>query len=310
MTRSCRSRAIRSRSERMASRSASWRCSASSSAIAACAAKVWTISTASGASGIAPVSRPTVNTPRTSPGAPSGRMMAGPSGMCSPGRAGHPLVVAEVLQADRFTGGQHLAGHRGADREHQPEGPRRARPGRMLDDQLLAVGGGQRQRDQVGAGHFQRLLGDQGQHLIRGGAGQQPPGHLAAGAQPALLAAGLLVQLGVVDRHAGRGGQRDEQRLVLLVEVGAALLLGQVEVAVDLVPDPHRDAEEAAHRRMPGREAARLGAGRDVRQPQRARVGDQRAEQAPALRPVMDRRDLGRPPGRPGRIRSGGRLRR
>ncbi len=69
---------------------------------AACAANVWTISTASGASGIAPVSRPTVNTPRTSPGAPSGRMMAGPSGMCSPRRAGHPLVVAEVLQDDRL----------------------------------------------------------------------------------------------------------------------------------------------------------------------------------------------------------------
>ena len=49
----------------------------------ACAAKVWTISTASWASGMAPVSRPTVNTPRTSPGAPSGRTMAGPSGMCS-----------------------------------------------------------------------------------------------------------------------------------------------------------------------------------------------------------------------------------
>ncbi len=219
-------------------------------------------------------------------------MIAGPSGMCS--RAGPATRGSwpKSCEDDRLAGGQHLAGYGGADREHQPQGTWRAYSRRMLDNQLLPVGGGQRQRDQVGARHFQRLLRDQGQHLIRGRAGQQPPGHLAAGPQPALLPAGLLVQLGVVDRHPGRRSQCDQQRLILLVEVGAALFLGQVEVAVDLVPDPHGNAEEAAHGRMPGREAARLGAGRDVRQPQRARVGDQRAEQAPAFRPVMDRRDF------------------
>ncbi len=68
-----------------------------------------------------------------------------------PGRAGHPLVVAEILQGDGLAGGQHLAGHRGADREDQADGLRRACPGRMLDDELLAVLGRQRQRDQIGA---------------------------------------------------------------------------------------------------------------------------------------------------------------
>ena len=32
------------------------------------------------------------------------------------GRARHPLIVAKVLQDDRFAGGQHLAGHRPAGR--------------------------------------------------------------------------------------------------------------------------------------------------------------------------------------------------
>ncbi len=43
---------------------------------------------------------------------------------------------------------------------------------------------------------------------------------------------------------------------------------------------------------MPGREAIRLRAIGDLREPERARVGYQRAEQAAALGPVMDRRDL------------------
>ena len=82
-----------------------------------------------------------------------------------------------------------------------------------------------------------------------------------------------------------------DQRLVFLVEV-AALLLGQVEVAVHLFPDPYRHPEEGPHRRMAIGESARSGVGGDVLQAQRARVGDQLAEQAAAFRPVMDPGDL------------------
>ena len=82
MTRSCRSRAIRSRSSNSARRWASLRCSASSIPMPACAAKVVTISTAGGESGKPPWCRPAVRTPRTSPAGPSGTSTAGPSAIC------------------------------------------------------------------------------------------------------------------------------------------------------------------------------------------------------------------------------------
>ncbi len=87
------------------------------------------------------------------------------------------------------------------------------------------------------------------------GTGQQPGGDLGAGLDPALLAAGRLVQPGVLHRHARRGAQRDQHRLVVLGELAAAALIGQVQVAEHLVADPHRHAEEAAHRRVPVGEA-------------------------------------------------------
>jgi hypothetical protein len=113
-----------------------------------------------------------------------------------------------------------------------------------------------------------------------------------SGLDPALLAAGRLVQPGVLHRHAGRGAQRDQHRLVVLGELAAAALVGQVQVAEHLVADPDRDAEEAAHGRMPLGEAGRGGMRGDVGQAQRPRVVDQQAEQAAPLRPVMDPGDL------------------
>ena len=40
------------------------------------------------------------------------------------------------------------------------------------------------------------------------------------------------------------------QCLVLVGERGRALLVGQVEIAVDLVPDAHRHPQERGHRRV------------------------------------------------------------
>ena len=70
----------------------------------------------------------------------------------------------------------------------------------------------------------------------------------------------------------------------------AALLLGQVEVAVGDAAQQDRHAEERAHRRMAGREADRARVLGQVVQAQRLRVADQHAEDAAPARQVADRR--------------------
>jgi hypothetical protein len=129
---------------------------------------------------------------------------------------------------------------------------------------------------------------------VRGAlAGQQPDGQLAGGAQPVLLLPGLVVQPGVLNGDTSRRAEGGQQGLVVLGELAATALLGQVEVAEDVVPDPHRDPEEAVHRRVARGESRRLGVAGDVGHPQRVRVLDEQAEQAAALRPVVDLGDLG-----------------
>jgi hypothetical protein len=208
------------------------------------------------------------------------------------GGRGGAIVGGEVGGRHRLPGGQHLPRQRLAGREHQAARGVRAFARGVADDQPAPVLVGQREHGQVGAGQLHRMPGNVGQHLAGLGAGQQPGGDLGAGLDPALLAAGRLVQPRVLHRHAGRGAQRDQHRLVVLGELPAAALVGQVQVAEHFVPDPHRDAEEAAHRRVPVREARRCRVPGDVGQAQRPRIIDQQAEQAVALRPVMDLADF------------------
>jgi hypothetical protein len=83
---------------------------------------------------------------------------------------------------------------------------------------------------------------------------------LAVVDQRQLLDAG--VQPGVLDRHAGRGGQPEDQLLVDVRENLARGLVGQVQVAEHLVPHPHGHAEEGPHGRVVGREAVASGCSR------------------------------------------------
>ena len=62
------------------------------------------------------------------------------------------------------------------------------------------------------------------------------------------------VQASVVDGDGGPAGKHLGRLLVALVEVPSALLVGEVEVAVDLVANPDRHAEERSHRRVLRRE--------------------------------------------------------
>ena len=204
----------------------------------------------------------------------------------------HALVAAEVIQAQRLAAAQHQSRSRAVHRQHQAEGVGGTLAHGMLDHQPRGVAGRQRQNHQVGAGHLQRMDGHQGQHVIGIRIREQPLRDLGAGPKPLLLPLGLLVQPRVPYRHAGRGTERGQDGLVLLVELGSVPLLGQVQIAVDLVPDPHRSAEEGLHRGMPLGEPVRSRMGGHIGQPQRLRVGDQLAEQAPALGPVVNLLDL------------------
>ena len=99
MTRSCRSWAIRSLSSYSDSRSASARLAASSSATPAWAANEATTSAWAWGNGGAPWRRPTVSTPRTLPGAPSGNTTAGPIWLIAP-RAAREARSSVAKSAD------------------------------------------------------------------------------------------------------------------------------------------------------------------------------------------------------------------
>ena len=96
-------------------------------------------------------------------------------------------------------------------------------------------------------------------------------------------------QPGVVDRDRRPLGEHDDRLDVVVVEVLGALLLGEVEVAPGLAANDDRRAEEAAHRRVPGREAVGARVLGDVVQPDRHRLVDQQPEDAAAARQVADR---------------------
>ena len=166
-------------------------------------------------------------------------------------------------------------------------------PSAKLIASIRAILLGQGQHSQVGMGQFPHLPGDRGQHLVRVGPGQQGGGDLGVGLHPLLLPAGGVVEPGVLDRDTGRGAQRDQDSLVILGERAAALLLGQVQVAEDLIADADRDPEEGLHRRVPLGETRRIRAGRDVREAERAGITDEQPEQPAPFRPVVDLADAG-----------------
>ena len=100
--------------------------------------------------------------------------------------------------------------------------------------------------------------------------------------------AGLVVEPGVVDGDARRRRQRLGQHLVVVTEGLPVGLLGQVQVAVDLVADAHRNPEEGAHRRVIGREADRGRVVVNVVKSDRAGLVDEHAQHAATLRQVAD----------------------
>ena len=92
----------------------------------------------------------------------------------------------------------------------------------------------------------------------------------------------------VVYRDRGPVGEDDDGLLVGVGERHAALLLGQVEVAPDLLADDHRDAEERLHLRMRAGEPARARVLTEVLEPERPRLLDEQPEDAPTAGQLPD----------------------
>ena len=109
----------------------------------------------------------------------------------------------------------------------------------------------------------------------------------------------LGVQPGVADGDPRIPRERLDDPHVVLGEVLAALLLGQVEVADRAALDANRRSQERVHRRMGRREAGTPVVGHHVVDADRAVFLDQQSEQAMAARQRSDRapRLIGHPAG-------------
>ena len=106
-----------------------------------------------------------------------------------------------------------------------------------------------------------------------------------------LLATALavLVQPRVLDRRSRPLRQREGCFLVLIAELAAALLFGEIQVAPGLAADHDRDPEEGVHRRVVDRKPVAVRVLTHLGEPQWLGVLDQRAEHPPATRKNADR---------------------
>jgi hypothetical protein len=97
-----------------------------------------------------------------------------------------------------------------------------------------------------------------------------------------------LEQPRVLDCNGRLSGEEPDEVFVLGVEVGTALLLGEIEVPVGDAAQHHRDTEEAAHRRVVRGESDRAVVVVQIVETQSLRLVDQDTENASAKRKVAD----------------------
>jgi len=136
----------------------------------------------------------------------------------------------------------------------------------------LAAHPGQDQHRGVRLGDLARRAGDALEGLVLVRAREQQRADLLARSQPVLARPGVGVELGVLDRDGGRGGEGEHDVDVGVLELG--LLVGQVQVPEDLLVHAHRGAEERAHGRVARREALEGGVVAQVLEAQHPVVGD------------------------------------
>ena len=154
-------------------------------------------------------------------------------------------------------------------------------------DPQRPVAGGQRDRHQPCPDQSAQAAGDQLEQPRELDLARERRPHLVQRLELLRPRRCRLVEPRVLDRDRGLARERADELLVLGRE-RSGLLLGQVEVAEGAAAEQDRHAQEAAHRWMVGREADRARVIGDRLQSQRARVGDQGAEDAAAARKVAD----------------------
>ncbi len=142
------------------------------------------------------------------------------------------------------------------------------------------------------SGDFAGSLHDQLERLLGLELAEHQLGDLGGDLVPAPALLGVGVQPGVVDHDPGGNGECGDRTLVVLGEVGAAGLLGQVQIAEGVLAGPDRYAEEALHRRVVRREAVRPGMFGELVQADRFGVLDQQTQDAVPLGIRADRGDL------------------
>jgi len=155
---------------------------------------------------------------------------------------------------------------------------------------------GEHDHDEAGPRQVEDPFGDQleGIHVV---VAQQLVRDRRRRCGPLLATGALLEQPGMRDRDARGRGQRLDEHLVLRGE-RTCPGVGQVEVAVDLVANPQRHPQEAADAGVVSRHPDRAGVLGEHVETDRARVVDQRPQQAAALRGRPDPGDgLGVHPG-------------
>ena len=133
---------------------------------------------------------------------------------------------------------------------------------------------------QLGSGQDASLAGQVAHRGRLVAALQEHLADLAGRLHPLPLTDRSLVEPSILDRDPRGRGQRDHDGLVLVGEARGADLLGEVEVAEDLMTDPHRGPHEAAHRGVVRREPVRRRVVGQGVQPQRSWVADQQAQYA------------------------------
>jgi hypothetical protein len=204
-----------------------------------------------------------------------------------------PHASGLILQAQRLSRPQRGARHAVIEVDPSVDQPRRQLPGDCGDHHLPAV----LMLDHQRPSGYQRppALGHKLQNLVQVGLTPQRPSDLQRCLErihraPQIGVTRLQTRIapGVVNRHARELRQHLNRLLIVLGELLAAGLLGQVQIPERPPIHDHRNPQKRLHRRMLRRKTIGTRMRTHIRQTQRHRTLDQLPQHPPAARQRTD----------------------